>query len=388
MPDVVFVIPWFGKEIAGGAETECRRSARQLQQAGFDVEIWATCIRDFRSPWVDFYRPGVESVDGIPVRRFRTAPRNATRFDYVNIKLMHGLPVTTEEEHWYIADSARSLDLERAIARAPADVRFIFLPYLFGTTYWGSQVRPADSFLMPCLHDEVYAHLGIFRPMFQRVRGCLFLTRPERALARRLYDLPAERCHLIGASVEETPTGDPAAFRRRFGIHQPFLLYVGRKDPGKNIDQLIAFFRRYRRARASDLILVCLGAGSLPATALGPDVVDLGFVSEQEKADACAAAIALCNPSRNESFSFVLMEAWLAGTPVLVNGHCAVTRDHCLASNGGLFYTDYLEFAACVDWLIAHPAERQRMAALGREYVRRNFAPKRVLARLQAAILG
>ena len=82
---------------------------------------------------------------------------------------------------------------------------------------------------------------------------------------------------------------------------------------------------------------------------LSADILDLGFVSAQDKADAYAGALALCQPSLLESFSLVMMEAWLAGTPALVHGRCAVTRDHCLASNGGLFFEDYFEFVEALD---------------------------------------
>jgi glycosyltransferase involved in cell wall biosynthesis len=86
-----------------------------------------------------------------------------------------------------------------------------------------------------------------------------------------------------------------------------------------------------------------------------------------------------------ESFSLVLMESWLAGTPVLVHGHCPVTRHHVLRSNGGLYFTSPAEFAGAMDWFLEHPAERQQMGALGRAYVRREFNWPAVLARFREA---
>ena len=38
------------------------------------------------------------------------------------------------------------------------------------------------------------------------------------------------------------------------------------------------------------------------------------------------------------SLSIVLMEAWTARTPVLVNGHCLANREHCERSGGGLWF--------------------------------------------------
>ena len=110
------------------------------------------------------------------------------------------------------------------------------------------------------------------------------------------------------------------------------------------------------------------------------EVLDLGFVPPQDKVDAYAAAVALCQPSLLESFSIVMMEAWLCGTPTLVHARCAVTRDHCLASNGGLFFDDYFEFAEAVDLLRDNPDLRRRLADNGRAYVLAHFTWDRVTA--------
>ncbi len=55
------------------------------------------------------------------------------------------------------------------------------------------------------------------------------------------------------------------------------------------------------------------------------------------------------NPSQYESLSFMVLEAWQAGVPVLVNGRSEVLVEHCLTSNGGLYYSGYDEFA--VVWI-------------------------------------
>ena len=47
-------------------------------------------------------------------------------------------------------------------------------------------------------------------------------------------------------------------------------------------------------------------------------LIDLGFVPIQDKYDAYAAAELLCQPSKHESFSYVIMESWLCERPVLV----------------------------------------------------------------------
>ena len=128
-----------------------------------------------------------------------------------------------------------------------------------------------------------------------------------------------------------------------------------------------------------------LGKGPLeppshPAFAYG------GFVSEEKKARAYGSALALCQPSVNESFSMTLMESWLAGRPGLVHGECPVTRGHVERSKGGLWYRTYDEFAGAVTWLRTHPALAARMGSNGRRYVSANYAWDTIVARFERLV--
>jgi glycosyltransferase involved in cell wall biosynthesis len=153
----------------------------------------------------------------------------------------------------------------------------------------------------------------------------------------------------------------------------------------KNVLHLISSFLAYRRTRPDqNLKLVLAGSGPI-AVPKHPDLLPLGFLSLADLHDAYAAATLLCQPSLLESFSIVLMESWLAGTPALVHGHCAATRYHVQQSGGGLYFTSTAEFTAALDWLLTHPRERQRMGRQGQVYVRRKFTWPTVIDRFRAA---
>jgi len=138
---------------------------------------------------------------------------------------------------------------------------------------------------------------------------------------------------------------------------------------------LLDFFRRFKKDAPSSIKLVLIGSGNMciPSES-GEDVIDLGFVTRQDKYDAYAAATFLCQPSVNESFSIVIMESWLCETPVLVHGNCAVTRDFCIKSNGGLYFIDYFEFKESVQFLLFSPLIRKKMGQSGRQFVLNNFS--------------
>ena len=109
-----------------------------------------------------------------------------------------------------------------------------------------------------------------------------------------------------------------------------------------------------------------------------PDIAVLGPVTEDEKHALTAGCVALVQPSYYEAFSLVVMEAWTAGVPVIVNGACAPLREHVERSGGGLVFTDDATFDAAVSQV---GARRDELASRGRAYVQRNFGWPRVIER-------
>ena len=103
MKKIAFVIPWYAEKIPGGAEMETREVTKHLHQAGMEVEILTTCVREFVSDWNENYYPeGIEIIQEIPVRRFKVRKRNTKVFDEINLKLMNHIQPTEQEEKIFI----------------------------------------------------------------------------------------------------------------------------------------------------------------------------------------------------------------------------------------------------------------------------------------------
>ena len=374
MKKIGFVIPWYGEKIGGGAEAETRGGVHHLKDAGADVEVLTTCVECFQSDWnKDFHEPGLTEEAGIPVRRFRVRKRNTQAFDEVNLKLMNNIRLNREEEETFCREMVNSPDLYEYIREHGDEYGlFLFIPYMFGTTYYGCQIHPEKSVLIPCLHDEAYAYMECFRDAFSKVAGMVFNAEPERRLAEKLYGVKGENFVTFGIGMETDWKADPERFRKKYGIRDPFILYAGRKDAGKRVDQLVLAFTEYKKRNPGKMKLVLIGGGDIRIPDTG-DILDLGFVEIQDKYDAYGAAELFCNPSEMESFSLVIMESWLAGRPVIVNGKCAVTKDFVLQAQGGLYFDNYDEFEGTVKWILEHPAQARQMGRNGREYVLRTF---------------
>ena len=376
MQKIGFVIPWYGENIPGGAEMELREVATHLQKAGMEVEILTTCVKDFNADWnVNYYAAGTAIVDDIVVRRFPVRRRDTAAFDRVNRKLMQGQRLSLQEEQTFVEEMVNSPQLYEYMLDSSDDYSlYVFIPYMFGTTYFGMQICPEKSVLIPCFHDEAYLYLRLFRQAYIQARGMIYNAMPEMELAGRVYDFSSTEQICMGIGMDTDLHPDAETFRKAYHIEKPFLLYAGRKDTGKNVHTLLRYFAEFKRRQPSDLQLVLIGGGQIEIpVSVQDDVYDLGFVTAQDKYNAMAAAELLCQPSHNESFSLVIMESWLCGRPVLVHAKCAVTRDFARRSNGGLYFKDYFEFEGCVQYLLSHPEAAKTMGENGGQFVRENF---------------
>jgi len=385
---IAFVPPRFEPDSAGGAEVLTRRLAQKVQQCGHEVTILTTCARDHFT-WENHYPSGSQELSGLAVRRFRVNEnRNRERMLELQERILSFEELDFDEEKSWISEGAVSEELFQHIHRHRDDYDcFVFIPYLFGTSYWGGQIVPEKSILIPCLHDEPYAYLKIFRELFDNVKGVMQNTEEEIELARDLYDLPDYKTAQVAMGFEPAEHYDPERFRKKFKIRGPFVLYAGRREGGKNTDLLIEYFRVYKQHNKNDLKLALIGSGEVNLNpADRKHIVDLGYVDERDKTDAYAAATAFCQPSFNESLSIVIMESWLAGTPVLVHARCKVTSGHILRSNGGLMFADFYQFEEILNLLTEQPELCRVMGENGKKYVEAEYSWDRVIERFEAAL--
>ena len=386
-----FVIPRYFPGIAGGAETLMANLATQLAARGETVSILTTCAKDNRT-WENHFEPGISEHDGITVHRHPVDPRNLDTWIPIQLAIHGGKSVTVDEQLSWMAESVNSTSLYRQIAASEHLYdAFFFGPYLFGTTFWGSLIHPDKSILIPCLHDESYAYQEVIGSMFRQVRASLFNAAPEKALAETIYG--PLKGGVVGMGFEPPTPQAVAALTPYFDKEFPYILYLGRKETGKNVPLLIDSFCDAKTLGLipQEVSLVILGGGSFsdlyrPEALTRGDVLDLPHASEEEKQRLLKHALYLCQPSTNESFSIVLMEAWMVGTPVVVHGECAVTKHHVVASGAGLLFTDSEDLGGVTRYLLESPEARVEMARRGLEYVKGEYSWEAVLGRFDATL--
>ncbi len=380
---LTIVVQRYGVEVNGGAEQHARwlaeRLAEQSSSTGDEVTILTTCALDYIT-WADHYPAGEETINGVRVRRFPVdAPRDWKKAQRQTRLVMTHQHTLFDEVTWVKDQGPFSSPLFAAIRRAYETTdAFIFYTFHYATTYFGLPIVSDKAFLVPTAHDDPFVHMALFRPLFHLPRGIFYLTEPERTLVQRVTRNEYVPNTVAGVGIEIPMDVSAERFRQKFGLAEPFLLYVGRIDESKNVPELLDFFVRYRATASGPLKLVLLGKSHLTLPD-HPDIVHLGFLPDADKQDAIAAAALVVLPSLYESLSMITLEAWAGGTPVLVNEQCEVVKYLCRQSNGGLYYRTHDEFAASLQHLLGSDTLRRQMGAQGRHFVMRHYRPEVVL---------
>ncbi|HEX8423244.1 MAG TPA: glycosyltransferase, partial [Pyrinomonadaceae bacterium] len=409
MKPLAIVIPWFGAELKGGAEQQAFQFATRLAARGASVEVLTTCCRSFQDDWATNHLPhGATEEHGLVVRRFPVGPRDREAFDRVNAKLLALTPsdlragvslVSEQDAEIFLTQNINSPALlEHLRARGDDYHAFIFIPYMFAPTTEGLPLVAARAFLQPCLHDEPVAYFPAVENLFQRARLVLFNSDGERELAARLYGGAAifPQSVVVGEGIEPSAFTTDAGRQRLAGAlpselraGAPFVLYLGRRDETKNTGLLVRAFRRFKERattkHAKRLKLVLAGAGARSYDERARDIHDLGPVSEETKAALLVACRALFQPSRNESFSRVLMEAWSYGArPVAAHRECLATSIAVERAGGGWLAASEEEWAQTFAHVAALPeTELQRLGARGRRYADEHADWNKVITRYE-----
>jgi len=380
--NVAFVVQRYGAGVTGGSESLARSVAERLA-ATHRITVLTTCARDYVT-WRNELPEGTERVGGVEVVRFPVEEeRDLEAFNRYSEPLYRRACAQDEELDWlrrqgpYVPGLVRHLESVRSGFDA-----VVFFTYLYYPTYWGLKAAPERSVLVPTTHDEPPLRFSIYREVFALPRAFGFLTLPEEELVRSRFSLGDRPALVAGIGVDIPRPPDVDSFRIRHDLHNPYVLYAGRIDAGKGCDEMLAFYARYRRACRGGAELLLIGRLAMEAPRI-PGVRYLGYLSESDKTAAMAGARAILCPSPYESLSIVLLEAFALGTPGLVTARSAVLKEHCLRSNGGLWYGDADEFMEALDLLVSEGAVGNALGRAGREYVARDYGWGAVLARYE-----
>jgi glycosyltransferase involved in cell wall biosynthesis len=366
------VVQRYGADINGGAELHARYIAERLAKYA-EVEVVTTCARDYVT-WRNELPEGTESVNGVPVRRFPVSrERHLLEFGRWSQRVFHEQHSIADELSWLDSEGPTSPEMLAYLERSASSFDYVLLfSYRYYHAWHAARRLVGRAVLVPTAERDPAIGMAIFGPVFRGVRGIMYNSHEERAMihaATRNEQVPGV---VVGVGSEVPDRPDASRFRGRHGIRRPFAIYVGRIDANKGCPELFDYFQRYAVTFPRGLDLVLVGNAIIPVPS-HHRIHHLGFLADEDKFDALAAADLLIMPSYFESLSMVALEAWALGRPVLANGRCDVLKGQCIRSNAGLYYESYEEFAETLFSLESNGPLHDRLSRNGREYFKRHY---------------
>lgn len=384
---IALVCQRYGLEVNGGSELYCRRMAEKLREI-YDVEIYTTCAVDYLS-WENEYTSGIDIINGITVFRFQTSKTRELESFNAFTKQLYSNPAHTDQEEmeWIEREGPICPDLLQELSEKHKEYRaVIFMTYEYYLTVKGLLSGFNNALLVPTLHDEPAANLRCFDKVFEAPKGIIWNSPEERAFGEKRFPVVRKIPGVmagIGVDLPEDPWPDlPEQLSG-----ETYLVYVGRICKGKRCGKMCNFFQKYKKQYGGALKLVLVGKEDADMEAPeDPDIIKMGFVSEEMKFSIMKSARALVLFSKYESLSMVVLESMTVGRPVLVNGQSEVLKGHCIRSGAGRYFEDYPQFAAELNALLTDDVAYASMCENGKKYVNDNYQWKAIIEKIQSLI--
>lgn len=393
--DILFVMPWFGPQIKGGAEQFIFDLCTQLAHAGKRIEVWTSTSSTLSHRNNKLAHDAADQGLPFKIRRFPANRCAEIVFRKVHPKMIRSEGGSRLDGALWTRSALTGKGMEQALREEGQRFSSIHLCHYFGgSTHRLAGIFPEKTILHPFIHNEPPLYHPVMRDLFAGVRGVMCNTRAERFLGVRSQAGLLGSCYKpIGNSVAAIETASNDAPRKHMGVNE--VIYIGRLIPEKNLLTLVDWVGAYNgQSPTQPLKLVLVGDGPLledPKIRDNPWIERTGRLGDEDKRKRIQKAFALIQPSLLESFSLVLLEAWAEKTPVIVHADCDATNLLVSESGGGIAVRSGDEFILAIERLWYDQPMARAMGEAGNLFARNNFTWPQIIQRFEqgrASILG
>ncbi len=418
---VLFVTPLY-QPYVGGATAFVAAMARRLMADGHEATVLTTAADSPERLWrrAEGKRallPLAQNIDGVRVERLHIAyPRPGPQTFAVLRRLGHILARSPLPEHlqrpaldllarWMPWLPGLRGTLERLAEGA--DVVHLVESSWDGLFTQAAEValgKAKPLVVTPLMHlggKNVRAHFEMAHQVdvYRRASAVIALSRPEaeayehlRVAAKRIHHLPMGVDPILDRLLQPE-LGQ--AFRSAHGISGPVVAFLGANTYDKGAWTLaLAASELNRKGAAVHVVFAGPNEEALRTFLLRqPDDVRaglagrihiLGLVPEDTKHALLSACDMLALPSQVDAFGIVLLEAWQHGKPV-IGAAAGGIPDLVREGETGLLvpFGSVPALAAAIQTLLADRALAERLGAIGRDRVSREYTWDHTYSKLE-----
>jgi glycosyltransferase involved in cell wall biosynthesis len=407
MEKICFVVCQYGNEVNGGAEIHCRMLAERLTPY-YEVDVLTSTTINNRT-FQPYYQEGLEILNGVNVRRFKSEPYDKAFHDKIAKKSKLGRktrrmlyrtgilrPIANLVPKWRL-----SIDEEKKVLEAHGYYssellnfvkenvndykRIILFSYPYPNTFFIGEMFPNKCILIPTAHYEGDLFRSLQTYLFTDIGHIAFNTKEEKDLCKDVFGKSMSSYSILAVGVEIAEPVSKESIYKKFNLPENYVLYFGRIAPEK-MGNLIDWFLMYKQHKNTDVKLVLTGRLFMNKI-VHPDIIYTDFVTEAEKTALINSAKLIINPSEKESLSLLLLEAMQLGKPSLVNGKCEVMKQHCIKSDYACqYYISKSDFLRKLDDMLYGIVDPDMVAIKAKNYVKEHYDWNTIMDKLRKLI--
>jgi glycosyltransferase involved in cell wall biosynthesis len=234
------------------------------------------------------------------------------------------------------------------------------------------------------MHPGYWADDSQSVALFKHCDVVIALLKAERDAYLRA-GIPPQVIKVVGVPAPFTTYADKSLFHQKYPTQGSIILFLGVKRWYKGCDILLES-APYVWHKFPDASFVFLGPRSnesrnLFSQVVDPRVIEDDKVSDELKNSALAACNIVCLPSATEIMPNVILEAWMAGKPVITSDIPALAE---LVTVGGLTTTRTpTALADAIIRMLENPGLAERMGIEGRKKAMQDFSALRITSALE-----